>query len=196
MSDKAVLNLAEKSVELPVVVGTENEHAIDIGDLRAKTGYITLDDSYANTGSCLSAITYIDGDKGILRYRGYPIEELAEKSMFPETAYLLIVGELPNQQQLDDFRNMLGDHQFIHEDMRNLLDGLEEAGMNFSNVAASNVYLDNLDEFAQMNGVYAEYFPSAPPARTTVQQLAPGKRQADAKGKWPTLEQISMIAVK
>jgi enamine deaminase RidA (YjgF/YER057c/UK114 family) len=84
----------------------------------------------------------------------------------------------------------------LRQTMRNLLDGLEEAGMNFSNVVASNVYLDNLDEFAQMNAVYAEYFPSDPPARTTVQQLAPGKRQADAKGHWPTLEQISIIAVR
>jgi reactive intermediate/imine deaminase len=84
----------------------------------------------------------------------------------------------------------------VRQTMRNLLDGLEEAGMNFSNVVASNVYLDNLDEFAQMNGVYAEYFPSEPPARTTVQQLAPGKRQADAKGHWPTFEQISIVAVK
>jgi reactive intermediate/imine deaminase len=84
----------------------------------------------------------------------------------------------------------------LRQTMRNLLDGLEEAGMNFSNVVASNVYLDNIDDFTQMNGVYAEYFPSAPPARTTVQQIAPGKRQADARGRWPTLEQISVIAVK
>ncbi|HXB67253.1 MAG TPA: RidA family protein [Candidatus Acidoferrales bacterium] len=84
----------------------------------------------------------------------------------------------------------------VRQTMRNLLDGLEEAGMNFSNVVASNVYLDNLDEFTPMNGVYAEYFPTEPPARTTVQQLVPGKRQADARGRWPTLEQISMIAVR
>ena len=84
----------------------------------------------------------------------------------------------------------------LRQTMRNLLDGLEEAGMNFSNVVASNVYLDNLDDFARMNGVYAEYFGAAPPARTTVQQLAPGARQANSKGRWPTLEQISIIAVK
>lgn len=84
----------------------------------------------------------------------------------------------------------------LRQTMRNLLDGLEEAGMNFSNVVASNVYLDNLDDFVKMNGVYAEYFGSVPPARTTVQQLAPGNRQPDAKGRWPTLEQISIIAVK
>lgn len=82
----------------------------------------------------------------------------------------------------------------LRQTMRNLLDGLEEAGMNFSNVVASNVYLDNVDEFTQMNGVYAEYFPGTPPARTTVQQVAPGKREADKKGRWPTLEQISIVA--
>ncbi|HEY2019006.1 MAG TPA: RidA family protein [Bryobacteraceae bacterium] len=84
----------------------------------------------------------------------------------------------------------------LRQTMRNLLDGLEEAGMDFSHVVASNVYLDNLDEFAAMNRVYAEYFGKVPPARTTVQQLAPGKREADAKSRWPTLEQISIIAVK
>src|SRR5215471_8058297 len=84
----------------------------------------------------------------------------------------------------------------LRQTMRNLLDGLEEAGMNFSNIVASNVYLDNLDEFTQMNGIYGEYFPSVPPSRTTIQQVAPGKRQADGRGRWPTLEQISIVAVK
>jgi 2-iminobutanoate/2-iminopropanoate deaminase len=84
----------------------------------------------------------------------------------------------------------------LRQTMRNLLDGLEEAGMNFSNVVASNVYLDNIDEFTQMNGAYAEYFGNAPPARTTIQQIPPGKRQAGAKGHWPTLEQISIVAVQ
>jgi len=84
----------------------------------------------------------------------------------------------------------------LRQTMRNLFDGLEEAGMSFSDSVATNVYLDNIDDFTQMNGIYAEYFPNAPPARTTIQQLAPGKRQPDAKGRWPTLEQISIIAVK
>jgi reactive intermediate/imine deaminase len=84
----------------------------------------------------------------------------------------------------------------LRQTMRNLLDGLEEAGMTFSNVVAANVYLDNLDEFTQMNGIYAEYFPSVPPARTTVQQLEPGKREPDGKGRWPTLEQISLVAIQ
>ena len=84
----------------------------------------------------------------------------------------------------------------MRQTMRNLLDGLEEAGMDFSNVVASNVYLDDARDFARMNGVYAEYFGAAPPARTTVQQIAPGVRAADAKGHWPELEQISIVAVK
>jgi 2-iminobutanoate/2-iminopropanoate deaminase len=84
----------------------------------------------------------------------------------------------------------------LRQTMRNLLDGLEEAGMNFSNVVASNVYLDKIDDFPQMNGVYVQYFGPVPPARTTVQQLAPAERTADAKGHWPTLEQISIVAVK
>jgi 2-iminobutanoate/2-iminopropanoate deaminase len=84
----------------------------------------------------------------------------------------------------------------LRQTMRNLLDGLEEAGMDFSNVVAGNVYLDNLDEFTQMNGVYAEYYKNAPPSRTTIQQIAPGRREADAKGHWPTLEQVSIVAVR
>jgi 2-iminobutanoate/2-iminopropanoate deaminase len=84
----------------------------------------------------------------------------------------------------------------LRQTMRNLLDGLEEAGMNFSNVVSSNVYLDNIDDFSRMNGIYAQYFGVAPPARTTVQQLAPADRKADSRGHYPTLEQISIVAVK
>ena len=96
-----------------MVVGTEGEHALDISQLRARTGYITLDEGYGNTGSCRSAITFIDGEQGILRYRGIPIQELAEKSHFIETAYLLIWGHLPNQQQLDSFRSLHTKHQLL-----------------------------------------------------------------------------------
>src|SRR5579862_8616724 len=92
-----------KEVSLPVIVGTEDEHAIDIRSLRAETGYITLDSGYMNTGSTTSAITYLDGEQGILRYRGYPIEELAEQSDFVETSYLLINGKLPNKAQRTTF---------------------------------------------------------------------------------------------
>lgn len=117
MSKTATLTYDGMSLELPVVVGTEQETGIDISALRAQSGLITLDNGYANTGSCQSSICFINGDQGILRYRGYPIEELAEKSSFVETAYLLIFGELPTETQLQEFRNLLGEHQFIHEDM-------------------------------------------------------------------------------
>lgn len=117
MSESAKLNYHGQELELPVVVGSENEAGVDISSLRADSGLITLDSGYANTGSCQSNICYIDGDNGILRYRGYPIEQLAEQSSFVETAYLLIFGELPKPAQLVEFRNLLGMHQFIHEDM-------------------------------------------------------------------------------
>ncbi len=123
MSETAKLTLSGKSYDLPVVVGTEDEHAIDISNLRGSSGYITLDDSYSNTGACESKITYIDGEKGILRYRGYPIEELAERSTFVETAYLIIFGELPTPAQLAEFRALLTEHEFIHEDMRHHFEG-------------------------------------------------------------------------
>lgn len=112
-----------KSIDLPVLVGVEQEYAIDITQLRAKTGYITLDSGYGNTGSCTSAITYLDGEQGILRYRGYPIEELAEKSNFIETSYLLIYGELPKKAVLDQFTDQLTRHTLIHEDMKRFYDG-------------------------------------------------------------------------
>src|ERR1041384_6677021 len=104
MAETATLTYKGKSHELPVVIGTENEIGIDITQLRAKSGAITLDDGYGNTGACESAITYSDGDTGILRYRGYSIEDLAEKSTFVEVAYLLIFGELPTELQLAEFR--------------------------------------------------------------------------------------------
>ncbi len=114
-TETAKLELDGQSLELPVVVGTENERGVDISKLRGSTGYITLDNGYANTGSCQSSITYIDGEKGILRYRGIPIEQLAEKSTFVETAWLLIHGELPNKEQIDSFRALLTEHELLHE---------------------------------------------------------------------------------
>jgi citrate synthase len=118
MSTTAELTLDGKTYQLPVVVGTENEVAIDVSQLRAATGAITLDDGYGNTGSCKSAITFIDGDKGILRYRGIPIEQVAERSSFVETAFLIIYGHLPNSQELQRFSDLLTDHSMIHEDMK------------------------------------------------------------------------------
>ncbi len=108
----------DKVCELPVIVGTEGEKAIDISKLRQATGLITLDPGFANTGSCTSAITFMDGEKGILRYRGIPVEELAEHSVFTETAYLLIHGVLPTRQQLNQFSVLLNDNSLIHEDMQ------------------------------------------------------------------------------
>ncbi len=122
--EKAELKLPDgKTVELPIVVGTENERAIDITKLRAETGYITIDSGYGNTGSCMSAITYIDGENGILRYRGIPIEQLAEKSSFLETAYLLIYGDLPSESQLNEFVDSVTRHTLLHEDMKAFYNG-------------------------------------------------------------------------
>jgi citrate synthase len=121
--DTATLQLNGKTVQLPIVVGTEDEHSIDISKLRSETGYITLDDGYGNTGSCRSAITYIDGEKGILRYRGIPIEQIAEHSTFVETTWLLIYGELPTAQQLRRFRDLLTKHEMLHEGLYKAFDG-------------------------------------------------------------------------
>jgi citrate synthase len=123
MSEKAELKLADTSIELPVVVGSEGEKGIDISNLRAKTGYVTLDNGYMNTGACSSAITFIDGDKGVLRYRGIPIEVLAEKSSFLETSYLLLEGKLPTQSELEFFTNRVRRHTMIHEDIKRFYDG-------------------------------------------------------------------------
>ncbi|NUM56274.1 MAG: citrate synthase [Candidatus Hydrogenedentes bacterium] len=111
-----------KEYEYPVIVGTENEAAIDFTQLRAQTGAITYDPGYGNTGSCRSAITFIDGDKGVLRYRGYPIEELAVKSRFSEVCFLLIYGNLPNEKELVEWRRQLTLNSFIHESMINFFD--------------------------------------------------------------------------
>lgn len=118
MEDFVTLKYNSDTFKLPVIIGSQGEKGIDITGLRAETGFITLDPGYANTGSCLSSITYMDGEKGILRYRGIPVEELAEKSTFKETVYLLINGRLPNADELRKFSVMLNDHSLVHEDMR------------------------------------------------------------------------------
>tara|TARA_R110002096_G_scaffold233849_2_gene423996 strand:+ start:25296 stop:26582 length:1287 start_codon:yes stop_codon:yes gene_type:complete len=123
MSEKAELKIGGKTYELPVITGTENEKAIDISSLRAQSGYITLDPGFKNTGSTSSAITFLDGEKGILRYRGYSIEELAEKSSFLEVSYLLIYGSLPDAATLKTFENDITQRTLIHEDIKNILDG-------------------------------------------------------------------------
>ncbi|MEX1189779.1 MAG: citrate synthase [Bacteroidia bacterium] len=118
MSKTATLKIDDKTYELPVVTGSENEQAIDIQKLRAESELITLDSGYKNTGATTSNITFLDGEKGVLRYRGYPIEQLAEKSSFIEVAYLLIYGELPKKAQLEKFQNDITRHTLIHEDMK------------------------------------------------------------------------------
>lgn len=123
MGSTATLSVNGKTYQLPLVVGTENECAIDISTLRDQSGLITLDDGYGNTGSCLSKITFIDGEQGILRYRGFPIEELAEKSKFTDVAFLLIFGELPTAQESAEFSRLLTQHSFIHEGMRHHFEG-------------------------------------------------------------------------
>ncbi len=127
MQERAKLTLTiqgvEQTIELPVVVGTENERGIDISSLLSKTGHVVLDPAFMNTASTTSSITYIDGDKGILRYRGIPIEQLGEKSTFVETSYLLIYGKLPNKAELNRFSTLLTRHSMIHEDMKRFFDG-------------------------------------------------------------------------
>ncbi len=118
MSETAKIELGGKVYEFPVIEGTENEKAIDISKLRQETGYVTLDPGYKNTGATLSAITFLDGEEGILRYRGYPIEQLAEKATFIEVTYLLIYGNLPTQAELDDFIASIKKHTLVHEDMK------------------------------------------------------------------------------
>jgi len=123
MSQKATLSYNGTEIDLPVIVGSEDEHALDIAKLRDRTGLITYDDGFGNTGSCTSDITFIDGEKGILRYRGYPIEELAEKSTFIEVAWLLIHGNLPDRRELRSFSDHLTEFQVLHEDMKYHFEG-------------------------------------------------------------------------
>jgi citrate synthase len=123
MSETAQLIIGDKTFELPVIEGTEGEKAIDISKLRDQSGYVTLDIGYKNTGATKSAITFLDGEKGILKYRGYSIEQLAENASFIEVAYLLIYGELPTEQQLNDFQYQVSRHTLVHEDMKKFFDG-------------------------------------------------------------------------
>lgn len=127
MSGNAILEYNGNRYELPVVQGSENELAIDIKNLRSQSGMITLDPGYKNTGSCESAITFLDGEQGILRYRGYAIEDLAERSSFLEVVYLLIWGELPTQAQLDKFHKDIVHESIVDEDMKKILDGFPKS---------------------------------------------------------------------
>jgi citrate synthase len=137
MPKTALLKLEDKDVTLPVIVGSEGEKALDISKLRAESGYITYDDGFGNTGSCTSSVTFIDGEAGILRYRGYPIEQLAEKSDFIETAYLVIYGELPTKQQKERFSALLTQHSALHEGMTRFLQSFPRASHPMAVLSAS-----------------------------------------------------------
>ena len=156
MSKQAKLILDKKEYEFPIVTGSENEKAIDISRLRAETGYVTLDPGYVNTGATTSAITYLDGENGILRYRGIPIEQLAEKSTFVETSYLLIYGELPDAKQLEKFSKLLTYHSMIHEDMKHFFDGFPASAHPMAILSAmvcslSAYYPESLNVFENMD---------------------------------------------
>ncbi len=150
MAKTAQLLIDGKTFELPIVEGSEGERAIDISNLRKDSGVITLDPGYANTGSCESAITFIDGDKGILRYRGIAIEELAANSTFVEVAYLLVFGHLPTQDQLDDFTASITFHTMIHEDFKRFFGAMPKdahpmAACSAAIGALATFYPDSLD---------------------------------------------------
>jgi citrate synthase len=144
MSETVKLVFDEKEIELPVIIGSENEKAIDISQLRNTTGYITLDPGFKNTGSTQSSITYLDGENGILRYRGYSIEELAENATFLEVAYLLVYGELPNIEELAYFDESISDHTLVHENMKRFFDafpqGAHPMGMLSSMIASLSTF--------------------------------------------------------
>jgi citrate synthase len=149
---KLTLNVhgAEQTMELPVVTGSEGEKGIDISSLLGKTGHVVLDPAFMNTASTTSAITFIDGDKGILRYRGIPIDQLGEKSTFVETAYLVIYGKLPNKSELSRFSTLLTRHSMIHEDMKRFFDGYPSTAHPMAILSAmvcslSSYYPDALD---------------------------------------------------
>jgi citrate synthase len=153
MSDqKVTLTHPGGSLELPVVPATEGGSGVDTSALLKQTGYVALDTGFVNTASCTSAITYIDGDAGILRYRGYPIEQLAEKSNFIETSYLLIYGELPTATQLTEFDQLLRRHTLLHEDLKQFFDGFPRDAhpmpvLSSAVSALSTFYQDSLNPF-------------------------------------------------
>ena len=152
MSDHARIEFDGQSYEAPIVEGTEQERGLDIAKLRSSTGLITYDPGYANTGAAQSAITYLDGEAGILRYRGYPIDQLAEHSDFLETSYLLIYGELPTRDELEGFRTQITHHTLLREDMRPLFDAFPRdahpmAILSAATSALSTWYQDHYDPF-------------------------------------------------
>jgi len=147
-----VLNYPGGTLDLPVIDSTEGENGLGINDLLKTTGNVTLDPGFVNTAACTSAVTFINGDEGILRYRGYPIEQLAEKSTFSETSYLLIYGELPTPAQLSEFESTITQHTMLHEDLRRFFDGFPRDAhpmpvLSSAVSALSTFYQDSLDPF-------------------------------------------------
>src|SRR5690349_13068594 len=143
-----------KSVSLPVVEGTEGERAIDIEKLRSSTGLITLDPGYGNTGSCRSKVTFIDGEKGILRYRGYPIEDLAEHSNYLEVAYLVVKGELPNEHHYRAWEENIKTHTMVHENLKNFMQGFRydahPMGMLVGTIGAMSTFYPDAKEIMNL----------------------------------------------
>ncbi len=142
-SGTATLQLPEKTVELPIYVGTEGERAIDIGALRKESGYITIDPGFVNSGACESDITFVDGEKGILRHRGYDIEELAENCLFLEVAYLLVHGKLPNRSEMQSFSRLMNRNSMLHEDMINFFNNYPEGAHPMAVLSAMVVSLSS-----------------------------------------------------
>lgn len=154
MVKKAQLIYDDKSMDLPLINGTENEQAVDIAKLRAQSGLITMDHGYANTGACTSAITFLDGEQGILRYRGYNIQDLCESSNFMEVSYLLIHGELPSPTQLEEFRRSITHHTMLHESLRSLYDAYPRDAHPMALLSSvvcslSTFYQDSIDPLNQ-----------------------------------------------
>ncbi len=153
----ATLILDGKEYELPIIEGSEGEIGINIRNLRKETGAITYDPGFGSTGSCKSAITFVDGEKGILRYRGYPIQELCEGARFTEVTYLLIHGELPTSTELDEFRREIAIHSLLHEDMKKFLDGFTATSHPMvilsSLIAALSIYYPDTEEESELNVV-------------------------------------------
>lgn len=150
MSETAELKLGESIYNLPIIEGTENEKAIDIAKLRDQSGFVTLDSGFKNTGATKSAITFLDGEKGILKYRGYPIEQLADQSTFLEVAYLLIYGNLPTKAQIDEFQHQISRHTLVHEDMKKFFDGFPSKSHPMGQLSSlvcslSSFYPESLD---------------------------------------------------
>ena len=174
---KATLKIGDKELELDIIEGSEGERGIDIGKLRKETGLIALDPGFVNTGSCTSDITFINGEKGILRYRGYPIEQLAEKSSFLEVCYLMVNGALPTADELQTFKDSVTMHTMLHEDIKRFYTGFPKKAHPMAISAAvlsalSTFYQDSLDTEDEVQVSISAYrllakLPTIAPTRTS-----------------------------